>query len=121
MPCLKILTNLQKDQIPKVFVSKILLVLSKCVNKPVEVNNDLSPLLHQPVISIICICGTQILFQKFIVTVSADCTLSINGNASSPAIVASLESIGNLGPAENKIIAKDITHFIEKELGVNKD
>ncbi|XP_028035646.1 MIF-like protein mif-2 [Bombyx mandarina] len=94
MPCLKIFTNLTNSFIPNDFVNKIIPVLSKAVQK--------SP-------------------EKFICLISPDCALSIGGESSTPGAVATLESIGNLGPSQNKVIAKEITDFVEKELGISKD
>ncbi|XP_045458295.1 macrophage migration inhibitory factor-like [Melitaea cinxia] len=91
MPCLKIVTNISKTNIPKDFVSKIIPVLVEGVKKDPKV---------------------------FICTVESDCQMCIDGNSTLPGVVASLESIGNLGPDENNQIVKLLTTFIEKELGV---
>nr|XP_021187911.2 macrophage migration inhibitory factor homolog [Helicoverpa armigera] len=91
MPCLKILTNIPISQVPKDFVSKILPLLSKVVRKPED---------------------------KFLCVVSGDCHISFAGETSVPSAVATLESIGNLGVEENKIITREVTAFIEKELGI---
>ncbi|CAH2103276.1 unnamed protein product [Euphydryas editha] len=91
MPCLKILTNVSKPNIPKDFVSKIIPILVEGVKKDPQV---------------------------FLCAVEGDCQLSIEGNSTLPGVIASLESIGNLGPDENKQIIKLLTPFIEKELGV---
>lgn len=40
------------------------------------------------------------------------------GDSKSPGAVATLESIGNLGTHENKIIIQALSQFIEKELGI---
>lgn len=40
------------------------------------------------------------------------------GDSKSPGAVATLESIGNLGADENKVIIQALSTFIEKELGV---
>lgn len=53
--------------------------------------------------------------------VSSDCYLTFGGNSTAPNAVATLESIGNFGVEENKLIAKEVTEFIEKELGIAKD
>lgn len=45
--------------------------------------------------------------------------MSFGDNSSDPAAVATLESIGHLGPNENKIIAKEVTAFVEKKLGIS--
>ncbi|KAJ0184014.1 hypothetical protein K1T71_000437 [Dendrolimus kikuchii] len=91
MPCLKILTNLSSSNVPSDFVNNIIPLLSKVVNKPP---------------------------QKFTCIISSDCQLSFGGNSSEPGAVASLESIGHLGPKENKLIAKEVTEFVQKELGI---
>ncbi|XP_035433313.1 MIF-like protein mif-2 [Spodoptera frugiperda] len=94
MPILKIFTNLPKSKIPPDFVNKILPVLSRTVKKPEHL---------------------------FICMVSSDCYLTFGGNSTAPNAVATLESIGNFGVEENKLIAKEVTEFIEKELGIAKD
>lgn len=48
-----------------------------------------------------------------------DCQLSVNGDTQLPAAFATLESIGNLGPKDNDRIAKLLTTFMEKEMGIN--
>lgn len=58
------------------------------------------------------------MFQKFICVVLTDNQLSMFGDSKSPGVVASLESIGNLGPNENKVISKELSVFLEKEIGV---
>ncbi|XP_059055351.1 macrophage migration inhibitory factor homolog [Achroia grisella] len=92
MPCLKILTNLPKSKIPADFVDKILPLLSRVVKKPVD---------------------------KFLCIISGDCQVSFGGESTSPGAVATLESIGHLGPIENKVIIKEVSEFIEKELGIS--
>ncbi|XP_030020746.1 MIF-like protein mif-2 [Manduca sexta] len=94
MPILKLLTNLPKNQIPKDFVTKIVPILSRTVNKPPS---------------------------KFTCIVSSDCCLSVGGDDSKPGAVASLESIGNLGVDANKVITKEISDFVERELGIEQD
>ncbi|XP_050361390.1 MIF-like protein mif-2 [Nymphalis io] len=91
MPCLKIMTNILKSNIPKDFLVKILPVLAEGVRK--------SP-------------------DKFLCVIEGDCQLTINGNSTLPGVIATLESIGNLGPEDNKRIVKLLTAFMEKELGV---
>ncbi|KAM3955651.1 macrophage migration inhibitory factor [Aphomia sociella] len=92
MPCVKILTNVPKSKIPIDFVDKIIPLLSRVVNKPAD---------------------------KFLCIISGDCTVSFGGESKSPGAVATLESIGNLGPVENKLIVKEVSDFVEKELGVS--
>ncbi|KAJ8738040.1 hypothetical protein PYW08_000635 [Mythimna loreyi] len=94
MPCLKILTNLPRAQIPNDFVNKILPLLARVVRKPED---------------------------KFVCVVSGDCAISFGGQSSVPSAVATLESIGHLGLEENKIIGKEVTDFVEKELGIAAD
>ncbi|CAH1647354.1 unnamed protein product [Spodoptera littoralis] len=94
MPIFKLFTNLPKSQIPTDFVNKILPVLSRTVKKPAHL---------------------------FICMVSSDCSLSFGGNSTDPSAVATLESIGNFGVEENRLIAKEVTEFIEKELGIPRD
>ncbi|CAF4743863.1 unnamed protein product [Pieris macdunnoughi] len=91
MPCLKVLTNLPNSKIPNDFVNKIVPVLSKSVRKPE---------------------------QNFIVVISGECRLSFGGASTEYGAVASIESIGNLGPDDNKVITKEVTAFINKELGI---
>ncbi|XP_047040649.1 MIF-like protein mif-2 [Helicoverpa zea] len=91
MPCLRILTNIPISQVPKDFVNKILPLLAKVVRKPED---------------------------KFLCVVSGDCHISFAGQASTPSAVATLESIGHLGVDENKVITREVTAFIEKELGI---
>ncbi|OWR43796.1 macrophage migration inhibitory factor [Danaus plexippus plexippus] len=91
MPCLNIFTNIAKSQIPQNLVSKIIPVLVKGVKKPPE---------------------------KFICVVNADCFLNMKEDSETPGIVATLESIGHLGPEENDIIVKELAKFFETELGV---
>nr|AII16889.1 macrophage migration inhibitory factor-like protein [Antheraea yamamai] len=94
MPCLKIVTNLPKTKIPVDFVNKIIPVLSKSVKKAPE---------------------------KFICIVTPDSPISFGGESTSPGAIATLESIGNLGVNENKVIAKEVSAFVEKELGIHQD
>ncbi|XP_038216653.1 MIF-like protein mif-2 [Zerene cesonia] len=94
MPVLKIFTNLPRDKIPSNFVNRILPILSKVVRKPEE---------------------------NFVCMVSADCSLTFGGDSTAPGAVANLESIGHLGPSDNKIIAKEVTAFVDKELGIIGD
>ncbi|CAH0721533.1 unnamed protein product, partial [Brenthis ino] len=94
MPCLKVLTNIPKSKIPKDFFSKIIPVLSEGVRKAPE---------------------------HFLCAVEGDCLLSINGNTELPAAIATLESIGNLGPEDNKKIVKLLSSFLQKEIGVQPD
>ncbi|XP_049872632.1 MIF-like protein mif-2 [Pectinophora gossypiella] len=91
MPILKIVTNLPKANIPKDFVDKIIPTLAKSVNKPES---------------------------KFICVITSDANMCMFGNSSTPGVVASLESIGNLGVDKNHLISKELSQFIEKELGV---
>lgn len=60
-------------------------------------------------------------FQRFIVTVNPDVFQSMDLDDSAPSIVASLESIGNLGPERNNIIAGALTDLIVQELGVRHE
>ncbi|CAH0577731.1 unnamed protein product [Chrysodeixis includens] len=94
MPCLKILTNLPKSKIPGDFVNKIIPLLSKVVRKPED---------------------------NFICVISGDCPISLGGESASPAAVATLESIGHVGPQDNQVIAKEVSAFVENELGINKN
>ncbi|CAK1588386.1 unnamed protein product [Parnassius mnemosyne] len=94
MPCLKILTNIPKSQIPRDFVDKIIPLLAKILKKPEN---------------------------KFTCVISGDCYISFAGESKSPGATATLESIGNLGPNENRVIVKELTDFIEKEIGVHRD
>ncbi|CAH4038980.1 unnamed protein product [Pieris brassicae] len=94
MPCLKVLTNLPNSKIPKDFVNKIVPVLSKTVRKPE---------------------------QNFMVVISGECPLSFGGVSTEYGAVASIESIGNLGPDVNKVITKEVTDFISRELGIKPD
>ncbi|XP_046977203.1 macrophage migration inhibitory factor-like [Vanessa cardui] len=91
MPCLKIMTNIVKSNIPEDFMTKVIPVLVEGVRKPPE---------------------------TFICVVQDSCQLTINGNSTLPGVIATLESIGNLGSENNKRIVKLLTAFIEKELGV---
>ncbi|XP_047543909.1 macrophage migration inhibitory factor-like [Vanessa atalanta] len=91
MPCLKIMTNILKSNIPKDFLTKIIPVLAEGVRK--------SP-------------------DMFLCVIQDDCQLIINGNSTLPGVIATLESIGNLGSEDNKRIVKLLTAFMEKELGV---
>ncbi|KAI8422711.1 hypothetical protein MSG28_006476 [Choristoneura fumiferana] len=94
MPCLKILTNLPKSEIPKDFVNKIIPVLVKTVKKDPAV---------------------------FTVVVSGDCDVSFGGDSDTPGAAATLESIGHVGAEENKIIGKEVSEFVQKELGIHPD
>ncbi|XP_026317948.1 uncharacterized protein LOC113228781 [Hyposmocoma kahamanoa] len=91
MPCLKIMTNLSKNKIPVDFVEKIIPILAKSVRKPEE---------------------------KFVCIISGDNPIHMFGDSKSPGAVATLESIGNLGTDENKIIIQALSVFIKKELGI---
>ncbi|XP_045509722.1 macrophage migration inhibitory factor-like [Colias croceus] len=92
MPILKIFTNVSREKIPVDFVNKILPVLAKVLRKPENL---------------------------FSCVVAPDCVLSFAGDSTIPGAMANLESIGHLGPADNKVIAKEVTDFVEKELGVS--
>ncbi|XP_041986986.1 macrophage migration inhibitory factor-like [Aricia agestis] len=94
MPVLKILTNLTKDKIPNGMLPKLITLLAELVKKDAA--------------RITCIISTE-------------CSLSMGGNTDEPAIVSTLESIGNLGPDDNKRIIKGLSEFIEKELKVKSD
>ncbi|CAB3226349.1 unnamed protein product [Arctia plantaginis] len=95
MPCLKIFTNLPKDKIPEDFTSKMIPVLSRTVRKPEN---------------------------EFVVAISTDCTVAYGGQPKGrPGAVATLESISHLGLEENKIIAKEISELIHKELDIAPD
>ncbi|CAK1553953.1 unnamed protein product [Leptosia nina] len=91
MPCLKILTNVPKNKIPSDFVNSIIPLLSKVLRKPE---------------------------QNFICLISGDCQLSFGGVSTEYGAVATIESIGNLGLQENMVIAKEVTSFVEKTLGI---
>lgn len=58
------------------------------------------------------------MLQKFVCIISGDNPIHMFGDSKSPGAVASLESIGNLGTDENKIIIQALSVFIEKELGI---
>lgn len=47
--------------------------------------------------------------------------MSFGGETSVPSAIATLESIGNLGPQENKEIVRELTKFLEKEIKVKPD
>ncbi|XP_050684273.1 macrophage migration inhibitory factor-like [Leptidea sinapis] len=94
MPCFRLFTNIPKIKIPNDFVEKITPLLADVLRKPE---------------------------QKFVCLVSGDCILSFGGDASAPGAVASIESIGHLGPNENKIFVTQVTAFVEKELGIKPD
>ncbi|XP_068633841.1 macrophage migration inhibitory factor homolog [Battus philenor] len=94
MPCLKILTNIPNNKIPRDFVNKIIPILAKTVKK--EEN-------------------------KFICVISGDCHLSFGGESSKPGAIATLESIGNLGIRENNEIIGELSKFMEKELNIVSD
>ncbi|XP_045784292.1 macrophage migration inhibitory factor-like [Maniola jurtina] len=91
MPVLKIFTNVPKSQVTKDFMAKVIPVLVDGVKKEAE---------------------------KFTCMVQGDCLLSIDGDSTLPAATASLESIGHLGPEENKRIAKLLSAVMQSELGV---
>ncbi|XP_075991151.1 macrophage migration inhibitory factor-like [Anticarsia gemmatalis] len=94
MPCFKFFTNLSRDKIPENFVRKIVPLLARTVRKPED---------------------------KFVVVVSPDCTVYFASDPPRPSAVASLESIGHLGQEENKLITKEVSEFIHKELGISAD
>ncbi|XP_013147502.1 PREDICTED: macrophage migration inhibitory factor-like [Papilio polytes] len=94
MPCLKILTNISSYKIPRDFLDKIIPVLAKAVKK-----ED----------------------AKFVCVIIGDCQMSFGGETSVPSAIATLESIGNLGPQENKEIVRELTKFLEKEIKVKPD
>lgn len=58
------------------------------------------------------------MLQKFICIISGDNPVHMFGDSKTPGAVATLESIGHLGPDENKIIIQALSTFIEKELGI---
>ncbi|KAJ2954150.1 hypothetical protein O0L34_g2377 [Tuta absoluta] len=91
MPCLNIVTNVQKTKIPKDFVDRIIPVLSKSVGRPEDV---------------------------FICAITGDAHLHMFGDSKTPGAVASLESIGNLGPEENQLISRQLSDYVKKEIGV---
>lgn len=50
---------------------------------------------------------------------ATDCTVAFGHQETGQAsAVASLETIGNLGIEENKIITAEVTEFFRKELGI---
>ncbi|CAH2228137.1 jg9013, partial [Pararge aegeria aegeria] len=91
MPILKIFTNVPKSQISKDFMGKVIPALVDGVKKEAD---------------------------KFTCIVESDCFLSMDGDPTSPAVSASLESIGHLGPEQNIYITKLLTAVMQKELGV---
>lgn len=89
-----------------------------------RVSTWLRPVLtlkSSPGAELIKIKYSYLISQLFICMVSSDCYLTFGGNSTAPNAVATLESIGNFGVEENKLIAKEVTEFIEKELGIAKD
>ncbi|XP_073949750.1 macrophage migration inhibitory factor-like isoform X2 [Choristoneura fumiferana] len=57
----------------------------------------------------------------FTVVVSGDCDVSFGGDSDTPGAAATLESIGHVGAEENKIIGKEVSEFVQKELGIHPD
>ncbi|XP_063373539.1 MIF-like protein mif-2 [Cydia amplana] len=94
MPCLRILTNVPNSKIPKDFVNRIIPVLAKAVRKDVE---------------------------KFSCVISGDCQVSFAGDSSQPGAVSTLESIGHVAPEDNRVIGRDLSAFVQKELGIHPD
>ncbi|XP_053624264.1 macrophage migration inhibitory factor-like isoform X2 [Plodia interpunctella] len=94
MPNLRILTNVPKNQIPEDFCNKIIPVLVRTVRKSAE---------------------------KFSCVICGDCQVGFGGDNTAPGAVATLESIGHVGPEENKLVVKELSAFMQKEIGVNPD
>ncbi|XP_072930935.1 macrophage migration inhibitory factor-like [Epargyreus clarus] len=94
MPCFKILTNIPKSSIPKDFVDKIIPVLAKAVRKPE---------------------------YKFVCAVSSDCVVSFGEDSTLPGAVASLESIGHISPEDNRVVTKELSEFMDRELGIKPE
>lgn len=53
--------------------------------------------------------------------VSGDCDVSFGGDSNAPGAAATLESIGHVGPEDNKVIGKEVSEFIQRELGIHPD
>ncbi|GBP65375.1 Macrophage migration inhibitory factor [Eumeta japonica] len=94
MPLFRVFTNVSKDKIPEDFVDKVIPVLSEAIGKPIE---------------------------KLICLIVGDTPVSFAGRSQAPAAVADIASIGKLGPDENKRIAKALSEYVERELGVAPD
>ncbi|XP_028170941.1 macrophage migration inhibitory factor-like [Ostrinia furnacalis] len=94
MPCFTILTNVPKSKIPVDFADKIIPVLSRVVGKSAD---------------------------KFTCIISGDCIASFGGDSTSPGAVATLESIGNLNSKQNRVIVKELSDFLAKEINVMPD
>ncbi|KAI8431241.1 hypothetical protein MSG28_001278 [Choristoneura fumiferana] len=61
------------------------------------------------------------MLQLFTVAVSGDCQILVAGETAEPAAVATLEAIGHLGPEDNKVTAREVSQFVQKELGIHPD
>ncbi|KAL0902243.1 hypothetical protein ABMA27_000162 [Loxostege sticticalis] len=94
MPCLTILTNVPRSKIPTDFVNKIMPLLSRVVGKEID---------------------------KFTCIISGDCQVSFGGESTKPGAVATLESIGNLNSQQNRVIVKELSDFLDKEINVKPD
>ncbi|XP_013189178.1 macrophage migration inhibitory factor [Amyelois transitella] len=91
MPCLRILTNVPKSKIPEDFCNRIVPVLVRTVKKQAE---------------------------KFSCVICGDCQVTFGGDSSAPGAIATFESIGSVGPEENKVLVKELSAYMQKEIGV---